>query len=61
MGDVIHDIDYKLEQSLRTETEGIRILVRGICLAREKDHDRLEAARPVFDGLYSYFAQSLSG
>jgi len=61
MGEVIHDIDYKVEQSSRLETEGIRVLVRGICLAREKDHDRLEAARPVFDGLYSYFAQSSSG
>ena len=61
MGEVIHDIDYKVEQSSRLETEGIRVLVRGICLARVKDQDRLEAARPVFDGLYSYFAQSGSG
>jgi hypothetical protein len=56
MGEVIHDIDYKVEQSLRQETEGIRVLVRGICLARRDDHGRVEAARPVFDGLYAYFA-----
>jgi hypothetical protein len=61
MGEVVHDIDYKVEQSPRHETEGIRVLVRGICLAREDDHDRIEAARPVFDGLYAYFARSISG
>jgi hypothetical protein len=58
MGEVIHDIDYKVEQSHRHETEGIRVLVRGIGLSRENDHDRVEAARPVFDGLYAYFAQA---
>jgi hypothetical protein len=60
MGEVIHDIDYKVESSRRQETEGVRILVRGICFARDEDHDRVEAARPVFDGLYAYFAQSIS-
>ena len=59
MGEVIHDIDYKVEQSARPETEGIRVLVRGLCLARNDDHDRIDAARPVFDGLYAYFAQSV--
>ena len=61
MGDVIPDIDYKVEQSARQETEGIRGLVRGICLARENDHDRVEAARPIFDGLHAYFAHSIPG
>jgi hypothetical protein len=61
MGDVVHDIDYKVEQSARMETEGIRILVRGICLVRDDDRDRFEAARPVFDALYAYFAQPVSG
>jgi hypothetical protein len=58
IGEIVHDIDYKLEQSEREETEGVRMLIRGICLAREGDEDRLEAARAVFDGLYAHFAQA---
>jgi hypothetical protein len=56
MGEVIHDIDFKIAASHRPETEGIRVLVRGICLAREADADRLQIARPVFDGLHAHFA-----
>lgn len=61
MGEVVHDIDYKVERSARQETEGIRVLVRGICLARNDDRDRIEDARPVFDGLHAYFTHSSPG
>jgi hypothetical protein len=58
IGEIVHDIDYKIEKSEREETEGVRMLIRGIGLAREGDEDRLEAARTVFDGLYAHFAQA---
>lgn len=58
MGEVVHDIDYKVEVVHRRETEGIRALVQGICLQYEDDIDRLEAARSAFDGLYAYLAQT---
>lgn len=58
IGDIVHDIDCKVEPARREETEGVRVLVRGICLARESDSERLEAAYAVFDGLYAHFAES---
>lgn len=57
MGEVIHDIDYKVETARRPETEGVRALVQGICFAHQDDHARVDAAGPVFDGLYAYFAK----
>jgi hypothetical protein len=60
MGEVIHDIDYKVETARHQETEGVRALVQGICFAHQDDHARVDAARPVFDGLYAYFANRAS-
>ena len=56
LGEVIHDIDYKVEIARHQETEGVRALVKGICVAHPDDHARVEAARQAFDGLYAYFA-----
>jgi hypothetical protein len=56
IGEIVHDIDYKLEASAREETAGVRVLIGGICLAREGDEERLDAAGAVFDGIYAHFA-----
>jgi hypothetical protein len=61
MGDVVHDIDYKVETPARPETDGIRALVQGLALAHAEDHARVVAARPVFDGLHAFFARSGEG
>jgi hypothetical protein len=57
LGEIVHDIDYKVETARRKETEGMRALVQGICVSHPDDHERVEAARPLFDGLYAYFAK----
>jgi len=57
MGEVIHDIDYKVETARRPEMEGVRALVQGICFSHQDDRNRVDAARPVFDSLYAYFAK----
>jgi hypothetical protein len=58
IGEVIHDIDYKVEPSRREETEGVRALVHGICLTHDDDQARIEMARPLFDGLYAHMTQA---
>lgn len=55
IGEIVHDIDYKIQKSSRPETSSVQFLIRGICLARERDEDRLDAARELFDGLYATF------
>jgi hypothetical protein len=60
IGDVVHDIDYKVESARRPETDGVRALVEGICLAHDDDRARVDAGRPLFDGLYAYLARSES-
>lgn len=60
IGDVVHDIDYKVESARRPETDGVRALVEGICLAHDDDRARVDAGRPLFDGLYAYFARAES-
>ena len=55
IGEIVHDIDYKIETSARPETGTIRLLINGICLSRERDEDRLEAGRALFDSLYATF------
>jgi len=57
IGELVHDIDYKVEPARRDETEGVRVLIRGIGLAHPGDQDRLDAAYAVFDGLYAHFAE----
>jgi hypothetical protein len=58
IGEVIYDIDYKVETARRQETEGVRALVQGLCAAHPDDRGRTEAARPLFDALYAYFTQA---
>jgi hypothetical protein len=53
IGEIVHDIDYKIETSVRAETVTIRLLINGICLSRERDEDRIEAGRALFDSLYA--------
>jgi hypothetical protein len=53
IGQIVHDIDCKDEKFGRPETEGVAAVVRGISAGVPDDPGRLEAARPVFDGLYA--------
>ena len=57
IAEIVHDIDLKVESARRDETDGVRLLIRGICLARERDAERVEAAHAVFDGLLAHFTQ----
>ncbi|MGQ0648202.1 MAG: chromate resistance protein ChrB domain-containing protein [Gemmatimonadaceae bacterium] len=55
IGRIVHDIDLKVDATDALETEAIRFLLRGICLSRPGDEERIEAVRPVFDGLLANF------
>ena len=57
IGEIVQGIDLKFETSLHEETEGVRHMLRGICLARERDDERIDAATVLFDGLFAHFAQ----
>jgi len=55
IGEIVRDIDLKLEPFSREEAEGVRVTVRGIGLTHQDDAARLEAAWALFDGLYAHF------
>lgn len=53
IGEIVHDIDYRLESSERPETAAVALMIRGICRSHQEDEARLDAGRTLFDSLYS--------
>ena len=59
IGEIVQVIDLKLETTTREETEGVRHMLHGICLARERDDERMDAAAALFDGLFAHLAEDV--
>jgi hypothetical protein len=57
IGEIIHDLDLRDDKFSREETAGVRSTIDGICTAAHDDEQRIAAASPMFEGLYSYFSQ----
>jgi len=56
IGEIIHDLDLRDGKFGREETAGVRSAIDGICTVARDDDQRIAAAAPMLDGLYSHFA-----
>jgi len=56
LGEIIHDLDLRDDKFGRDETAGVRSAVDGICTVAHDDEQRIAAASPMLDGLYSHFS-----
>lgn len=53
LAEVVHDIDLKESRYGHPETAGVAALVRGLVETQPDDAARIEAAMPLFEGLWS--------
>jgi hypothetical protein len=56
IGEIIHDLDLHDDKFAREETAGVRSTIDGICTVARDDEQRIAAASPMFEGLYSHFS-----
>lgn len=56
VGEIIHDLDLHDDKFGREEAPGVRSAIDGICTIARDDEQRIAAASPMLDGLYSHFA-----
>jgi hypothetical protein len=56
IGEIIHDLDLRDDKFGREETAGVRSTIDGICTIARDDDQRIAAASPMLDGLYSHFS-----
>src|SRR4029077_2099701 len=56
LGEIIHDLDLRDDKFGREETAGVRSTIDGICTVARDDEQRIAAAGPMLDGLYSHFS-----
>jgi hypothetical protein len=56
IGEIIHDLDLRDDKFGRDETAGVRSVIDGICTVARDDEQRIAAASPMLDGLYSHFS-----
>jgi hypothetical protein len=56
LGEIIHDLDLRDDKFGRDETAGVRSAIDGICTVARDDEQRIAAAGPMLDGLYSHFS-----
>src|SRR6185436_3607341 len=56
IGEIIHDLDLDDGKFGREETAGVRSAIDGICTVARDDEQRIAAAGPMLDGLYSHFS-----
>jgi hypothetical protein len=56
IGEIIHDLDLRDDKFGREETAGVRSTIDGICTIARDDEQRIAAASPMLDGLYSHFS-----
>jgi hypothetical protein len=58
IGEIVHDIDLKDGKFARPQTEGIKTLIAGVCMASEEDAQRLKRGGAIFDDLYEFFRKT---
>lgn len=56
IGEIIHDLDLRDGKFGREETAGVRSAIDGICTVARDDEQRIAAAAPMLEGLYSHFS-----
>jgi hypothetical protein len=56
IGEIIHDLDLRDDKFGREESAGVRSAIDGICTVAHDDDQRIAAASPMLDGLYSHFS-----
>jgi hypothetical protein len=56
IGEIIHDLDLRDDKFGREEAPGVRSAIDGICTVARDDEQRIAAASPMLDGLYSHFS-----
>jgi len=56
LGEIVHDLDLRDDKFGREETAGVRSAIDGICTVAHDDAQRIAAASPMLDGLYSHFS-----
>ena len=56
IGEIIHDLDLRDDKFGREENAGVRSTLDGICTVAHDDEQRIAAASPMLDGLYSHFS-----
>jgi len=56
IGEIIHDLDLRDDKFGHEETAGVRSAIDGICTIARDDEQRIAAASPMLDGLYSHFS-----
>lgn len=56
IGEIVHDLDLRDGKFGRDETIGVGSTIDGMCTIGLGDGDRVTAATPMLDGLYSHFA-----
>ncbi len=60
IAEIVHDIDLKDGKFGRSEAEGVRALIAGICNSTQDDEERLARGAAVFEDLYRSFARGRS-
>jgi len=55
IGEIVHDVDCKDGKFRRDEAAGLARMIAGIVARNERDEDRLERGRALFDDLYAAF------
>jgi hypothetical protein len=56
IGEIIHDLDLRDDKFGREENAGVRSTLDGICTVAHDDDQRIAAASPMLNGLYSHFS-----
>ncbi|HET7372091.1 MAG TPA: chromate resistance protein ChrB domain-containing protein, partial [Gemmatimonadaceae bacterium] len=55
IAEIVHDVDCKDAKFRRDEAPGLARMITGIAMLCERDQDRLERGRTLFDELYAAF------
>jgi hypothetical protein len=56
IGEIIHDLDLRDDKFGHEENAGVRSTIDGICTVAHDDEQRIAAASPMLNGLYSHFS-----
>ena len=59
IGEIIHDLDLHDSKFGRDETAGFRAAIDGICTGTRDDEQRIAAASPMLDGIYTSFTMQV--
>jgi hypothetical protein len=58
IADIIHDLDLRDHKYQRPEAAGIKVMLDGLAANHERDEDRIERARFMFEDLYKSFTRA---